>query len=140
MSATSTIDTLMAEAFRASSVPRSAEYIAGARAMLAGAFGEAKPDWPPFDFGTTQLDAFLCGMEGARIIWEIDQEFTPVLAGAVRTITFATGHLDAIASALNSRISALEFALATRRAPYAMPLTDRLDVARQALALIEAAA
>lgn len=62
--------------------------------------------------------------------------------GAVRTVTFATDHLTAIAAALNDRIVALEQLAASAAVDYPGDLAwaDALDVARQSLALIDAAA
>lgn len=142
MSAAPTVDGLMASTLNVRGRdPRSAEYMAGVRALLAFRIdGDGEMPYP-YPFGTVQSDAYLSGMCEGDVIWKAAKKSTPSPAGAVRTVTLATDHLDAIAEALNGRIMELK-PLVTHAAmdcPSDLTWADALDVARQALALVEAA-
>jgi hypothetical protein len=63
-----TVDELMSEAFRPSRHPRSAEYIAGVRAILAHRI-EGVAIAMPYELGTCQADAWLAGAEEGKTIW-----------------------------------------------------------------------
>lgn len=63
-----TVESLMAEAFSPGRQPRSAEYQAGVKSMLAHHI-EGKGLAAPYPQGTAQADAFFAGWEEGKSIW-----------------------------------------------------------------------
>jgi hypothetical protein len=68
-----TVDELMAKAFAPGRDPRSAEYKAGVRSILAWRLNSV-PLAMPYALGSTQADAFFAGQDEGKAIWRDLQE------------------------------------------------------------------